>query len=882
MKTHAQKLVPEIAAPRFERHARHAAPREVLSLLALVVIVAAAIGLSSCAGYTTSAASTTTQSGTGVLSVSPTTIDFGNVDVGSSATQALTLTDTGTAPVNISGVSLSGSGFTLVGGSYSGTVAVGQSVALQLQFAPQSAGSISGSLTVTSDASSSTAQSAGTSSPITSQAKFSFKVTLHGNATQSSVSISPSSLDFSNVTVGQTSTQGVTLTNTGTSNLQLKGASASGTGFAISGLSTPQMIPPGQAVSFSVQFTPASTGTVNGSVSFIDNAPGTPQSLPLTGNAVAANGTLSANPGSVNFGNVVVGSSGQQTITLTNSGAGAMTINQVNTTGATFSTSGISAGQTIAAGAQASFTAKFSPTATGTVSGTIAISTSASNPTLSVALTGTGTQGQLSANPTSIKFGSVLVGSKGSASVTLSNTGTAPVSVSAASVSGTGFTISGFTAGTLSPGATSSLTVTFSPASAVSYSGSLSVTSNAPGSPLTINLSGSGTAAQPQLTISPSSVAFSGVNVGSSSSKTVTLSNTGNATLNITAATISGSGYAMTLAPTTINAGTNTTFSVTFAPTLEGSAAGSISITSNAPGSPATIALSGTGLQALGSVSPTSVSFGSVAVGSSNSSAITLTNKGSSTLTFPQVSVTGSGFGVSGISTSSTVAAGGTLNFNAVFAPASANSSSGSITLTTNGSPAQLTISLTGTGTAATQTLSASPTSLSFGNVQVGNSNSLTTTITNSGNSDVTISSVSVTGSGYTTSGITSGLILSPNQTATLTIKFSPAGLGSTSGSVSIVSNATNSPTTISLSGESHTVLLSWTASTSTGVTGYYVYRKTSSGPYAKINPSSPATSTQFTDTTVQAGTTYSYEVTAVDSSGVESSYSSATSVSVP
>jgi fibronectin type 3 domain-containing protein len=125
-------------------------------------------------------------------------------------------------------------------------------------------------------------------------------------------------------------------------------------------------------------------------------------------------------------------------------------------------------------------------------------------------------------------------------------------------------------------------------------------------------------------------------------------------------------------------------------------------------------------------------------------------------------------------------------------------------------------------------------------------------------------------------------MILTPNQSATLTVQFSPAALGSNSGSISIASNATNSPMTISLSGESHTVQLTWAASTSSGVTGYYVYRGTQSGQYTKIDPSSPTAGTEFTDTSVSAGTTYYYVVTAVDSSGAESSYSSPATVSVP
>ena len=1073
MTTHAQHAKAKTAVRNSRTCAGISARRDLVALLAFIAVLAATVGLSSCAGYTTNAASkTTVNAPAGTLSTSSTALSFGGVAVGSNNTLALTITNSGSATVDISQATISGAAFGVVGGNPSSTIPAGQSATVQVQFAPQSAGTASGTFTIVSDATDST-----------------MAVSLSGTGLQPAFSLSPSALAFNNITVGQSSSQYVTLTNTGNADLTVSSANVSGTGFAISGFTAPETLTAGQNVTFSVQFTPASTTGVTGTVVFADNAPGAPQGLVLTGSAVAADGTLSATPGSVNFSNVVVASNSPQTITLKNSGAGTVTINQVSTSGAGFTTSGLSAGQTIAAGAQASFTATFAPTAAGTASGAITISSSATNPTLSIPLSGTGTQGALSSNPSSISFGSVLVGNSGSVNVTLTNTGTAPVSVSAASASGAGFSMTGFSAGTLSPNGTTSFTVSFSPTTAASATGSISVTSNAPGSPLAINLSGTGTATQSQLTMSPSSVAFSNVNVGSNASQTVTLTNTGNATLNITAATISGSGYTMTLAPTSINSGAKATFSVTFAPTSEGSAAGGISITSNAPGSPATIALSGTGMQALGAATPSSVAFGSVSVGNSDSSAIalknngnttltfsqvsitgsgfsvsglttsstvaagstlnfdavftptaansssgsitlttngspaqitipltgtgttatqpqlsispssvafgnvnvgsnapqtvtlkntgnatlnitaatisgsgytmtlaptsvtagasttfsvafaptaeggaagsisitsdapgspatialsgtgmqalgaatpssvafgsvvvgssdssvvTLKNTGNATLTFSQVSATGSGFSVSGLTTSSTVAAGGTLNFDAVFTPTAANSSSGSITLTTNGSPAQISVSLTGTGTAATESLSASPSTLSFGNVQVGSNGSQTTTITNNGNSNVTISAVNVTGSGYTASGITSGLILTPNQTATLTVTFTPTALGNASGSVSIVSNATDSPTSVTLSGESHTVLLSWTASSSSGVTGYYIYRATGSGSYTKLNPTAADSGTQFTDSSIQAATSYSYEVTAVDSSGTESSPSTPTAVSVP
>jgi Putative Ig domain/Abnormal spindle-like microcephaly-assoc'd, ASPM-SPD-2-Hydin len=654
--------------------------------LAVFLFLLASIGLAGCAGYTSAASNTNAgnsvgNSGGGTLTASPSSIAFGNVNVGSAATQSVTVTNTGTGTVNISGATVSGGVFTVIGGNPSNSLAPGQTATVQLQFAPTSMNSASGALTVASDASNPT-----------------LAVSLSGTGLQAVPAFSATSLNFNNVTVGQTSTQNVTLSNTGNMNLSVSAATVAGAGFNISGLALPATIAPNSATTFSVQFAPQSTSGASGSIQFTDNASNSPQTITLTGSAVVAGSTLGANPGSFNFGNVQVGSSSTQAITLTNSGNAAITIGSVAPSGAGFSATGMSAGQSIAAGATATFSAVFAPSAAGAASGTVTIASTATNSPLVIALSGTGIQAALTASPSSINFGSILVGSTASVNVTLTNSGTASLSISGASAGGTGFSMSALSAQTLAPGATATFTATFAPTTAGGATGSISIASTAPGSPLAIALSGGGTATQPQLSIAPSSVAFGNVNVGSNATQTVTLTNTGNATLNITAATSGGAGYTMNLQPTSIGAGANTTFTVTFTPSAGGSASGNISITSNAPASPATIALSGTGIQAQVAATPSSVAFGTVTVGNTNSQAITLKNNGNTTLTFSQISVTGSGFGQTGLSTSTTIAAGASATFNATFNPSSTGSATGSITLATNGTPSSLAIGLSGTG----------------------------------------------------------------------------------------------------------------------------------------------------------------------------------------
>jgi fibronectin type 3 domain-containing protein len=159
--------------------------------------------------------------------------------------------------------------------------------------------------------------------------------------------------------------------------------------------------------------------------------------------------------------------------------------------------------------------------------------------------------------------------------------------------------------------------------------------------------------------------------------------------------------------------------------------------------------------------------------------------------------------------------------------------------------------------------------------------------LTNNGNSNVTISSVGVTGAGFSESGVTANEVLTPNQSVTVTVTFAPGTAGTVSGSVSIASNATNSPATISVSGTGvsttpHSVGLMWSPSTSS-VSGYNVYRGTTpNGPYPTKLNTSLLTTEQFSDSSVVSGQTYYYVVTAVDSSDVESVDSNQATAVIP
>ncbi|MGH7869042.1 MAG: choice-of-anchor D domain-containing protein, partial [Candidatus Dormibacteraceae bacterium] len=384
--------------------------------------------------------------------------------------------------------------------------------------------------------------------------------------------------------------------------------------------------------------------------------------------------------------------------------------------------------------------------------------------------------------------------------LTLTNTGTAGVDITQASVSGQGFSISGLSLPlTLTPGQSVSFNANFAPAAAGGATGALSIASNASSSPSAVSLSGMGVTLQ--VAVNPTSLNFGSVKVGASSAQTVTLKNTGLSSLTISQASISGAEFAMNglSLPTTLPPGQSANFGATFAPTAAGSAAGSIAVVSDAADSPASVPLSGTGVAVQLAASPSTVNFGNVAVGGNGTQTITLINPGTSSVTITQASVAGAGFTLGGLSLPTTLSGEQSLNFNATFSPTAAGSATGTISIISNASSSPLLVPLSGTG--GTFQLTVNPASVNFGNVKVGASGSQTVRLNNTGTSRVTISQATVSGAGFTIDRPSLPLTLTAGQSVSFNVKFAPTVTGNAAGGVSVLSNASNSPTSIPLSG---------------------------------------------------------------------------------
>jgi HYDIN/CFA65/VesB-like, Ig-like domain/Cep192 domain 4 len=399
-------------------------------------------------------------------------------------------------------------------------------------------------------------------------------------------------------------------------------------------------------------------------------------------------------------------------------------------------------------------------------------------------------------------------------------------------------------------------------------------------------------ATQGTLSFSPSSANFQSVTVGAQKTITLTITNTGTASIVFSKESLYANDFSQTglVLPFSLAPGAHFTVTIKFLPKSAGQFTGHILLASNATNSLVSYQMTGAGVASSAgtlSATPSSASFGSVPLGSSVSQAVQLKNAGTASVTISAESSTNSVFALKGITIPAVLAAGATKNYTLVFTPTVIGTVSGSTKITSNAANNSLTLAINGSGIAATRTLTATPANLNFGNESVGSANTLSVSLKNTGNSSITVSGVSVTATDVVAGGGISGATLAPGQTASLSVTFAPKQTETVSGSVKISSNATGSPATVGVAGTGvaatgHSVTLTWAASTSPNVSGYNVYRATGlSGAYSKLT-AAPVSGLEYTDTSVVSGETYVYAVTAVNSSGAESSHSTPETAVIP
>ncbi len=206
------------------------------------------------------------------LSLSATSFSFATVTVGQSSTEVLTISNTGTSPLDITAVSLSSNEFTITGPSVPRVILPANSVSYTLLFAPTSSGTVSSTVRITTNA---------------SRAPATVSLTGSGQKAFANLLISPSSVNFGKLAVKSTLTQSVTLQNTGDINLAIQGVTVAGSGFGYSDLSPGLSLAPNQKVTFQVWFTPKVAGPASATLSLLSPNTASAGTLGLSGEGEA-------------------------------------------------------------------------------------------------------------------------------------------------------------------------------------------------------------------------------------------------------------------------------------------------------------------------------------------------------------------------------------------------------------------------------------------------------------------------------------------------------------------------------------------------------------------------------------------------------------------
>ena len=309
--------------------------------------------------------------------------------------------------------------------------------------------------------------------------------------------------------------------------------------------------------------------------------------------------TLTLSPTAVNFGRQAFGtSSGNTPITVTNTGTTTITFSSIAVTGANISSfpESTNCSASLTAGATCKVFVAFAPSASGTFSAAVTVTSNAAGSPQNIALSGTGIP-PVAVNPGSILFGNVVTGTSKLATIKVTNQMT--VALTGISIVGSGapFTQTNNCGSSLAANAQCSIIVTFAPTVAGAQSGTITMTDSAANSPQVVSVKGTGVL---PVSLMPGSLAFGQVAVGTSSAaKMVTVTNNEKVAITISSILLTGSkpgDYSQTnTCGASLAAGAKCTISVIFTPTAVGARVASITLTDTGTNSPQVLPLAGTG-----------------------------------------------------------------------------------------------------------------------------------------------------------------------------------------------------------------------------------------------------------------------------------------------
>jgi hypothetical protein len=468
------------------------------------------------------------------LTVSPTSLNFGTVEVTGTSNLNVTIANPGSTTCRVDNVTLiTTSEFALVSAPLADfEIAPGTSVVVSVQYAPTDFNRDVGTLQIISANSN----------------QFDLvSLTGSGKVAQCAVAVTPSSQPFGFVAVGNSRDLTNTITNTGISlctvnSILVTNSVTNSTAFTlVSGFSPPFPLPAQSSTNVVVRYSPAAAGNDAGTLQVSTDDPASPARIALSGTGVGLSSNCAIQmETSLDFGSVTVGTSNQLVLVVSNTGVSDCNVNSILYSGTSeFSFTAPPTPFPVVAGGAVSIPVRYAPTSPGTdVAPLVFITDDPLTNQVTVTLSGTGFQRNLVLTPTNaLAFGSIPVGSASTKSVVLSNTNSVSCNVDAIRIDGSGdFQLDAFVP-------TSSFTLS----NRGDDNGTLVIESRDAGGPIDVALSGRGL--QPYLTVTPSALAFGSVVVGATNTITVKITNAGNTNCTVTGLRVINDGNVQFTAP---------------------------------------------------------------------------------------------------------------------------------------------------------------------------------------------------------------------------------------------------------------------------------------------------------------------------------------------
>lgn len=724
-------------------------------------------------------------------------ISFGDQTIGTSNKQILKMENISPYIVDISGMTVPfGSVFRVTDDSCGSALAANTSCEIPVYFEPINEVEYASTLGVYDDA---------VGSP--QQIQLSGKGIAAG---QPDISIDKVYINFGEIALGSDSTETVTLTSSGTVDLTIDSISTLTSPYSQTNDCpiNPVTLAPDATCEMNVVFEPTIAGAYEKTITIVDDATDSPQTIYIKGKGVSPNATLT--PSTLNFGTQTVGKSSlRQQVTLLNSGTSTLTITEIKTSSTMFELTN-ECGETLEPKSMCYLFVTFSPTTAGTFSfETLTVASDDPTSPATVFLFGKGITGpDVDIFPSIFDFGNTAAGTTSERQeFTVANTGDGDVSLYSIGVN-SDFEEENDCPATLAEEESCVVNAAFTPRSGGNFFGRLSIFDSAEGSPHHANIYGYGTSSH--ITILPASINFGNQMVGRPSlPKQVRVQNSGNEAFTISSISSTDSVFAQTsdcdgatLAPSAY-----CTINVIFTPTTAEYLAGRIAINHSAAGSPHYISVTGTGLDPIYpdlDISPDFQDFGEIVIGVESSEvAFTVKNTGLVDVAISSININGEFTQTNDCP--ATLASDATCTITAKFVPGSAGKFTGNIVIIDNTPDGYQSALLEGTGVSPGNIdISFSTSILDFGSVGVNTESTNTIAVTSAGTDPVMIGDIRMIGSesiNFSFSTDCANISLDAGQSCTVDVLFKPTSSGTKIADILFYNDAHDSPQSVIITG---------------------------------------------------------------------------------